>query len=333
MKKIGTLLLLLFAMAVTGCSSVKTVGEGMSAGSVGAGVFGMPIAAVGTALSIGADLFSSGGSLPSHDKMVEMAAAKWTNPHTTIESASLMKLKESSSTETVVKLAAVLNRAKEEAKTGRFQTSNKSAYITLMHDYDLGNWITITYPVEGATEAVKMWCNKASEQCIMSTASERVELPTFRESSVSLKKALNGATVSFGDFEAYEPKLSKISCGWINKIYPYNAGGMTFAEVIEKQLMKQVVDANGFDQDSKIKISGKITKIDISIYKPEWNFEMELKSTNGKTLSIKEKYKFEFEFWNNKDGCGQLGDALPAAINDLAEKVANNPGFVALFRP
>lgn len=332
MKK--TLLSVTLLLTVTGCSSVKTAGEGVSLGSVSAnvGAYGAPLAAVGAVLSIGADLFSSGGSFPSGDRGVEIAAAKWAEAHTVTETANFVTLKESSSTEMVAKLSTVINRATEEAKTGRFQTSNKYGYITLMREYDLGNWITITYPVEGATDAVKMWCNKASEPCLLSAASELVELPTFRPSSVSLKKALNGATAAIGDFEAYEPKLSKVSCGLIGNISSYQAGAKTFTELIRNKLKEEVVDASGFDQYSKTKISGKIKKIDISVFKPEWNFELELTSSNGKALSIQEKYKFEFEFWNNKDKCGQLGDALPAAVNDLAEKVAKNPGFVELFR-
>jgi len=328
------LLCLTMLLPVTGCSSVKTVGDGMAVGSAGGGIYATPIAAVGAALSVGADLFSPGGSSLTQDEMVEKAAGKWGKPHSAIETAQTIKLKESLSGDVLAKLSTTIDRAKEEAKTGHFQTNDKSAYIALIDEYDRGNWITITYPIENTSEkAIKMWCNKAIDQCMISTASEHPDLPALTTSAATLKKTLNGATASFGSFDAYEHNLSKVSCGLIGGVSPFMFGEQTFAGMVKKNLLKVVVDASGYAPDSSIKISGKLTKIDISVLRPEWNFGMELVSTNGKTLSVQEKYRFEFEFWNNHDKCGQIQDALPAAIKDLTEKIAKNPGFAELFRP
>lgn len=164
-----------------------------------------------------------------------------------------------------------------------------------------------------------MWCNKASEACLISTASEHPDLPTFTKTALELKKTLNKTTASFGAFDVYEPGLMSVRCGLIGGITPMIYGERPYADMVKKRLLKEVIDASGYAEGQATKISGKITKIDISVFKPEWNFEVELKSTNGKTLTVEDKYKFEFEFWNNKDKCGQLGDALPAAVQSLTE--------------
>ena len=67
MKKV--LLFSATMLAISGCSSVKTVGDGMVVGSAAGGIYATPITVVGAALSRGADLFSPGGSFSSDGKV------------------------------------------------------------------------------------------------------------------------------------------------------------------------------------------------------------------------------------------------------------------------
>ena len=67
MKKV--LLFSATMLAISGCSSVKTVGDGMVVGSAAGGIYATPITVVGAALSRGADLFSPGGPFPRDDRM------------------------------------------------------------------------------------------------------------------------------------------------------------------------------------------------------------------------------------------------------------------------
>jgi hypothetical protein len=97
--------------------------------------------------------------------------------------------------------------------------------------------------------------------------------------------------------------------------------------------VKEIVDASGYSSNSKVQIVGKLNKIDISVMSPEWNFELELESSNGKKMLVKEQYKFEFSFWSNSNKCQQLAAAFGPAVRYLSEKIVNNPAFPELFKP
>lgn len=344
MKRYILFVVLLFL--VTGCSSVKTVGDGMTVGAAGAKSMAGPIGGVGVALSIGSDLVSLLTPAPTMNEKVAAAAAKWTKHHTTMETAQLSKLREGSTGAALSNLNTAIIKAKDDANTGHFSIGPKGewSFIVMMHKYELGEWISVLYPAEGIPDkAIKMYCNKQADACIISTQNEHVDFPAFRESTLALKKNLNGATASFGDFDSYEPGLNQLRCVLFTVIRPprtiiKKANGQsdisfTYADAVKSSLIREAYDASGFVENSPTRVTGKITKIDYSGTTPEWGFEVALTSTNGRTLTIYEKYVFEFEFWNNHDKCEQLGDHLPAALKFIAAKIAKNTGFAELFKP
>jgi hypothetical protein len=336
MKKIALIALtvLLPTSVFAGASeTVNTIGKGLQLGGSASNTpLGAPIAALGSILSIGADLFSLNG-IPTDDQRLLKAAEKWQKAKSVVESQTVVQLKQASDGNSK-SVSSAIARAKEEAATGRFTTGNKLSYITLMNRYDKGEWITVGYPLDAENNGLLLWCNKSSDNCILGGAKEHIDLPTFTENAKNLKKSLNGSVVTLGDFEAYEPKLAKLGCGVLGSVMPFRStGSFTFVEAIKKGLMKEIVDASGYAVDAQVKIIGKLTKLDISVLRPEWNFGLELTSSNGKSMKVTEQYKFDFEFWSNDNKCDQLAKAYGPAVQYLVEEIVKKPEFAQLLSP
>ena len=62
-----------------------------------------------------------------------------------------------------------------------------------------------------------------------------------------------------------------------------------------------------------------------------WTIDLDLVSSNGKLLSVKEYYEFNSGFVAN-DACRNTAEAYSRAVQNLVGKAVRNPDFAALVK-
>jgi len=111
---------------------------------------------------------------------------------------------------------------------------------------------------------------------------------------------------------------------------------MSFESYIQKALADELKLAGAFDSKSpRVTLAGVLTKIDFSSSKGltggEWNLALDLKSSNGKSVSANETYNFNSGFAADT-ACKQTAEAFLPATQNLLAKLINNSGFKALLQ-
>lgn len=90
----------------------------------------------------------------------------------------------------------------------------------------------------------------------------------------------------------------------------------------------------GIYSDDAVKISGDITRIEFSsitgLTNGYWDIGLQLKSSNGKTLAVSNRYTFKSGF-DAITACNATADALAPAVQDLIKATVTHPDFAKLL--
>jgi hypothetical protein len=145
-------------------------------------------------------------------------------------------------------------------------------------------------------------------------------------------KALNVNGVNVGTFTT-TVKVDN-ACRGAGPIAPPD--NMSFEAYIQKALADELKLAGAFDaQAPKVTLAGVLTKIEFSSSKGltggEWNLALDLKSSNGKSISATETYNFNSGFVADT-ACKQTAEAFLPATQNLLTKLIKNPDFKALLQ-
>ena len=150
------------------------------------------------------------------------------------------------------------------------------------------------------------------------------------ESSTAIKKM--GRTVSIGQFA--EPKEYASMCRGVGRITPPE--GLSVGGYIRRAFIEEFKAADAFENNAKIALSGNIEKAEFSSSKGvvggEWYFSIRLVSTNGKALTVDEKYEFSAGF-AGVTACGETAVAFAPAVQALVRKTVTSPEFLGLISP
>lgn len=110
---------------------------------------------------------------------------------------------------------------------------------------------------------------------------------------------------------------------------------MTIPQFVEKAFNDELKFANVYS-DNGVSLTGKLTKIGFSsvngLTNGVWSLDLDLTSSNGKSMSTSTRYKFKSGF-DAITACNQTAQALTPAVQDLINKVVTSPEFVALIKP
>lgn len=121
------------------------------------------------------------------------------------------------------------------------------------------------------------------------------------------------------------------NCRLMGPIQP--ADGLTIPQFITKAFNDEFKMAGVYSREG-VKITGDITKIVFSsisgVTNGYWDIAIQLKSTNGKTLDVNNKYSFKSGF-DAITACNATADALSPAIQDLIHAVVSHPDFGRLL--
>lgn len=86
--------------------------------------------------------------------------------------------------------------------------------------------------------------------------------------------------------------------------------------------------------NSPVKIKGTLKNMQssASVYDPYWYFDVELASSNGKTLRVATKYHYHPE-WDGDNACDKMKLAVYPATRKLIYDILTNPEFISLVQP
>lgn len=112
------------------------------------------------------------------------------------------------------------------------------------------------------------------------------------------------------------------------------ADGMTIPQFVQKAFNDEFKFA-GIHSDSGVALSGTLDRILFSsttgLTSGYWDLAITLKSSNGKSLSVDNRYEFKSGF-DAITACNQTAQALGPAVQDLIKKAVTSPEFGALIR-
>jgi len=135
-----------------------------------------------------------------------------------------------------------------------------------------------------------------------------------------------------GEFASLnQPGSFSSNCRLMGPIEP--ADGLSIPAFITKAFNDELKMANKYDKNT-VQITGDITKIEFSsisgLTNGYWDIGLNLKSSNGKSLTVEHKYSFKSGF-DAITACNATADALSPAVQDLIKETINAPGFKKLM--
>lgn len=140
---------------------------------------------------------------------------------------------------------------------------------------------------------------------------------------------LKETTVNVGTFTATQPGLKQIMCRGVGPIK--TPDGESFSEFVRKGLVDELKIAGLYSTNSPVTLTGNLDLIDFSSASGHWNLGLTLHSSNGKSLSVVERYKFTSSFYG-ETACNQTAQALMPAVQNLLGKAVRSSKFVTLLR-
>jgi hypothetical protein len=143
------------------------------------------------------------------------------------------------------------------------------------------------------------------------------------------REKLEATQLKLGAFGATIPGQKEIDCrnGYWKSRPP---DGDTFSEFIRKTLLDELKANNAYSANASTTLTGNLDAIEFSSVNGEWNLTLTVKSSNGKSLTISEKYRYETSFMAY-EACNLSQQALIPAVKSLATKVVSSPNFPSLI--
>lgn len=123
--------------------------------------------------------------------------------------------------------------------------------------------------------------------------------------------------------------LSEIMCRGVGPIKtPDNE---SFADYIKKAVIAEMKMAEIYAPGAPTVISGNLGSIDFSSTSGYWDMGLTLKSSNGRSITVHEKYPYGTSFFLAVAACDQTAQAFMPAVQDLVGKAVRSNAFKNLI--
>ncbi|MFN7961847.1 MAG: hypothetical protein U0002_11295 [Thermoanaerobaculia bacterium] len=146
--------------------------------------------------------------------------------------------------------------------------------------------------------------------------------------NVMALKSYQGHSVSVGEFTSAKPGLRELPCRAVGPIT--TPDGEPFSEFVRKALIDELRLAEVYAPNAPVTLAGHLAEIDFSSVSGDWNIQLTVKSTNGKSLSVSEKYSYRTSYFG-ETACNQTAQALMPAVQDLIGRLVRGPEFRTLI--
>ena len=142
-------------------------------------------------------------------------------------------------------------------------------------------------------------------------------------------KSYGGSKVKIASLS--DPAKFDAGCRLVGPIEP--ADGLSLSQFISKAFNDEFKMANIYSENGA-KITGNVTKVEFSsitgLTSGYWNIGLNLKSSNGQSMTVSNKYTFRSGF-DAVTACNATADALSPAVQDLIKAAINHPSFKRLL--
>ena len=144
-------------------------------------------------------------------------------------------------------------------------------------------------------------------------------------------KSISGKLVNIGKFTSTMPNQNEAECFYIGPVaWVQGADGEPFSEYLRKALLEELRNASLFSTSASTTLRGNLDSIDVSISGGVWSIGLTVQSSNGRSISITEKYIFPSGI--GTFACGQAAQSFLPAVQDLIGKLVRSQEFVDLLR-
>ncbi|MCW8880959.1 MAG: hypothetical protein OQL17_00530 [Sedimenticola sp.] len=146
------------------------------------------------------------------------------------------------------------------------------------------------------------------------------------DSVVALKQYKDNE-VGVGIFTATKPGQKSIMCRGVGPIK--TPDGETFEGFVRKALISEMKMAEAYTENGKVILSGVLNRIDFNSNSGDWDISLTVTSSNGKSLTIEEKYDYTTSFYG-ETACNQTAQALMPAVQNVIIKLVSHESFSSL---
>jgi hypothetical protein len=143
-----------------------------------------------------------------------------------------------------------------------------------------------------------------------------------------------GKTVKLGAFTAFEPNLTGKLCRLGSFIRPtlVDLKAITFDDIPRLILTQEFTAASALDEKAPVVLTGYLKSLSFSSMSGTWEIGLDIMSSNGKSLSVAEKYDFGAGYFRGgESACNHVQQALGPAMQELVSKIFADPAFPALL--
>jgi hypothetical protein len=149
--------------------------------------------------------------------------------------------------------------------------------------------------------------------------------------TVAMLRAHRGTAVNVGVFTAQEPGRTEITCRAVGPIK--TPDGETFETFIRKAFVDELTISELYVPTAPLVLTGHVDELDFrSFNEPAWLIALTLRSSNGRSLAVREEYAFAWNYMAEV-ACNQTAHALMPAVQNLVRKAVQHPGFADLLKP
>ncbi|RQW17135.1 hypothetical protein EHS17_15805, partial [Rhodobacteraceae bacterium CH30] len=150
--------------------------------------------------------------------------------------------------------------------------------------------------------------------------------------TVAALRSIGNVKVDVGAFVDAEPKSAndrpgELMCRAVGPIK--TPDGETYAEYVRKALISELIIADIYDDNGSIELTGKIAELDFDSTGGTWSAGLDLESSNGQKLSVRETYKYQTSFYG-ETACNQTAQAGLGAIQEAIKSAVMHKDFRAL---
>lgn len=146
--------------------------------------------------------------------------------------------------------------------------------------------------------------------------------------NVSVLRKSEHKKINVGKFQDAQDR-KKIGCRGLSLSAPDDD---SFAAYIQKALVSDLMMADIFDINSDVTLTAVIDKLELkSTSGANWDIELTINSSNGRSIKLAEIYKFESAF-NGDEACRNASQAFVPAVQNLISKLVRSPEFSQLVR-
>ena len=149
--------------------------------------------------------------------------------------------------------------------------------------------------------------------------------------TITALRALTGRAVRIGTFTSDKPGKSEIMCRAAVMIQ--TPGAVPFERYVEDAFRTELLVAGLATAGAPVTLSGHLERMHFSTFSEAvWDLKVTLASSNGRRLTITERYAFNWHFVGDY-ACRETATAMPLAVQALVRRAVQHPEFAGLIEP